>query len=178
MSHLSCESCSSNAFNIFLKEKLLKKSKFDLDVKYCEDYFLANLLLKYDNNDFIFFDAPVLKALKTRISMSYRPEHFDLTIQAKISSLEKFSKLNKNLIYQDTINNIKAGIYIWAVEQISVIDNLNNQCMNYLRLAVKFNSKNHKIVRFIKFHGINSIDGKLIYDEHVSETSKKNKFKQ
>ena len=171
MSHLSCETVLP-MHSTFFKRKIIENIKFDLDVKYCGDYFfLANLLLKYDNNDFIFFDAPVLKALKTRISMSYRPEHFDLTIQAKISSLEKFSKLNKNLICQDTINNIKAGIYIWAVEQISVIDNLNNQCMNYLRLAVKFNSKNHKILRFIKFHGINSIDGKLIYDEHVSETS-------
>ena len=169
MSHLACETVLP-MHSTFFKRKIIENIKFDLDVKQCGDYFfVANLLSKHNYSDFIFFDVPVLKALKTRISSSYRSENFELMIQSKISSLEKFCKLNKNLIHQDKLNSIKAGIYIWAVEQISVMDNINSLCMNYLNQAIKFDSKNERVFKFMRFHGIESREGRLIYDDDISE---------
>ena len=64
--------CSSYALNFF-KRKIIENYKFDLNVKACGDYyFLANLLLNHNHENFLFFDRPILKALKTRVSSSYR----------------------------------------------------------------------------------------------------------
>ena len=69
------------------------------------------------------------------------------------------------------MNSIKAGIYIWAVEQISVMDNINSLCMNYLNQAIKFDSKNERVLKFMRFHGIESREGRLIYDDDISENN-------
>ena len=173
ISHLSCENVLP-MHSTFFKRKIIENFKFDLNVKHCGDYFfLANLFLKYSHNDFIFFDSPVLKAIKTRISSSFNSENFDLMIQSKISSLEKFCDLNKNIINKNQLNYIKSGIYMWAVEQISVMDNLSNQCLNYLNLAIKYNNDSEKISKFMKFHGIEKKEGLLTCDNNVSETELK-----
>ena len=75
-------------------------------------FFLANLLSKYNYKDFIYFDCQVLKAIKSSVSTSYRSESFDILIQTKISSLDKFCKLNIDLINQNKLDNIKSGIYV------------------------------------------------------------------
>ena len=92
-----------------------------------------------------------------------------LLIQTKISSLEKFCKLNKDIINQNKLNHIKSGIYMWAVEQISVMDNLSSQCLNYLNLAIKYNPKYKRILKFIKFHGIEINEDRFILEDNISE---------
>ena len=169
ISHLSCETVLP-MHSTFFKRDRIKDIKFDLDVNMCGDYFfLANLLSKYNYKDFIYFDCQVLKAIKSSVSTSYRSESFDILIQTKISSLDKFCKLNIDLINQNKLDNIKSGIYMWAVEQISVMDNLSSQCLNYLNLAIKYNSKYERISKFIRFHGIEINEGKFILEDNISE---------
>ena len=69
-----------------------------------------------------------------------------------ISSLEKFHASNKDLFNQKELNSIKSGIYMWGVEQIITFDNLNNQSLNYLKLAINYDSKNKRASKFMKFH--------------------------
>ena len=169
ISHLSCETVIPMHSTFFKRDKV-KDIKFDLNVKTCGDYFfLANLLSKYNYKDFIYFNSPVLKAIKTRVSASYRSESFDIMIQTKISSLEKYCKFNKDIIDQNKLNHIKSGIYMWAVEQISVMDNLSSQCLNYLNLAIKYDHKYERIFKFTKFHGIEINEGRLILEDNISE---------
>ncbi len=178
LSHLSCETVLP-MHSTFFKRKIIENYKFDLNVKACGDYyFLANLLLDHNHENFIFFDRPILKALKTRVSSSYRSENFDLMIISKISSLEKFRASNKDLFNQKELNSIKSGIYMWGVEQIITFDNLNNQSLNYLKLAINYDSKNKRASKFMKFHGIEERNGHFIYDDQISETNlKKVNFK-
>ena len=171
ISHLSCETVLPMHSTFFKKDRI-KDIKFDLNVKTCGDYFyLANLLSKYNYKDFIYFDRPVLKAIRTRISASYRSENYDNIIQTKISSLEKFCKLNKDIINQNKLNHIKSGIYMWAVEQISVMDNLSSQCLNYLNLAIKYNRKYKRILKFIKFHEIEFNEDRFILEDNISKNN-------
>ena len=58
---------------------------------------------------------------------------------------------------------------MWAVEQVSVMDNLSSQCLNYLNLAIKYNPKYERVLKFIKFHGIEINEGRFILEDNISE---------
>ena len=64
---------------------------------------------------------------------------------------------------------------MWAVEQISVMDNLSSQCLNYLNLAIKYNPKYERVLKFIKFHGIEINEGRFILEDNISENKIKNR---
>ena len=49
-----------------------------------------------------------------------------------------------------------------------------NECLNYLNLAIKYNSKYERISKFIRFHGIEINEGKFILEDNISENKIKN----
>ena len=170
--HLTCEHICAIATSFFNRKLLANELFYKYSNKTCPDYELwSRLALKYPSEKFKWFDAPIVKALRTSDSMSFRAADFKQMTADKVSYLEEFFEENKEnevlkLISKD---KCKAGIHMWACEQISYINHDHEDIIFHCNKAYEYDKTYNKIFNFIEKYdlGFNKNQKLAIYKDQA-----------
>ncbi len=150
--HLTCDHVCAILPSFFNKRLLQNELFYKKSQKTCPDYDLwARLALKYQKDQFKWIDFPIVKALRTEDSMSYRASDFKIMTEDKIGYLKEFLEEYKDdpKLKNTSFEKCAAGIHMWAAEQISYIDSSNEAILYHCNKAYSFSRDYHRIYNFL-----------------------------
>lgn len=151
--HLSCEHVCSISTSFFNRRLLGKDFYYSADCLTCPDYeYWARLALKYDCTRFRWFDSGVVKAFRTQVSSSFRDDSFRQMVSDKIRYLEKFTDSLDQIPRVINTDRCKAGIHMWACEQLYFINHETSEILYHIEQAFKLDPDYPRIRTFIDQH--------------------------
>ena len=144
--HLQCETIWPISTTFFNRRVLIEDLYYDYTAPLCPDYELwARLGAKFDSGRFIRIPVVLAHAFQSPVSTSFNPDSFDQMVSDKLWHLGRFMAHRPELGGVEFENQCRAGIHLWAAEQLAAIGGSSESLLKHCTQALRYTGPSERL---------------------------------
>lgn len=148
--HLACEVVWPVAATFFHRRVLGGELRYETTTPTCPDYELwARLGLAWPGAAFVRVETPMSRAFRSAVSMSFRPEAFGPMVTDKLAHLDVVLESLPPGLRDALHESSKAGIHMWAAEQLSALGASPALILDHCRAAQDLVGVHDRLTAFL-----------------------------